>query len=164
MAGFLADVTIVVHFAALIYIGFGGFLAWRWPKTIFVHLFFAVWGVLVNVFPIPCPLTAAEDYFRGLQGLGPLPGGFNAYYIYDTLIPGNLLTLTAVIALTCFAVSYVGAFVLWRRRRAPGRGESPDHAGLDHAAADHTAADQGGAEHDGAEHDGAAAGPPARLG
>ncbi|HEY0453933.1 DUF2784 family protein, partial [Actinophytocola sp.] len=31
MAGFLADVTMVVHFAALLYIGLGGFLAWRWP-------------------------------------------------------------------------------------------------------------------------------------
>jgi len=126
MAGFLAGVTVVVHFLALIYIGFGGFLAWRWPKTIFVHLFFAAWGVVVNVFPVPCPLTTVEDYLRGLQGLGPLPGGFNDYYIYGTLIPDDLLTVTAIIALTCFVVSYVGTVVLWRRRRAQAR-----------AAADH---------------------------
>ena len=42
MAAFLADITVVVHFAALLYIGLGGFLAWVWPKTIFVHVFFAV--------------------------------------------------------------------------------------------------------------------------
>ncbi|OZM71408.1 hypothetical protein CFN78_19805 [Amycolatopsis antarctica] len=128
MAGFLAGVTVVVHFAALIYIGFGGFLAWRWPKAIIPHLFLAAWGVAVNVFPIPCPLTAAEDYFRGLQGLGPLPGGFNAYYIYGTLIPDHLLGLATVIALTCLVVSYAGAFVFWRRRRAGTTEDAPPPA------------------------------------
>jgi len=45
MAGFLAHATMVVHFIVLLYIGLGGFLAWRWPRTIFVHVFFALWGV-----------------------------------------------------------------------------------------------------------------------
>jgi hypothetical protein len=116
MAGFLADVTVVVHFAALLYIGLGGFLAWRWRKAIFVHVFFALWGVLVNVLPIPCPLTALEDYFRERQGLGPLPGGFNEYYIYDDLIPRSLLPVVAVGAIVLLIVSYAGVYT--RRRRA----------------------------------------------
>ncbi len=116
MAGLLADVTVVVHFAALLYIGLGGFLAWRWPKSIFVHVFFALWGVMVNVLPIPCPLTALEDYFREQQGLGPLPGGFNEYYIYGDLVPRPLLPVVAVGAVVLLIVSYVGVYV--RRRRA----------------------------------------------
>src|SRR5216117_1341578 len=96
MAGVLAVVTMVVHFAALLYIGLGGFLVWRWPKSIYVHVCFAAWGVIVNVFPVVCPLTAAEDYFRGLDGLGPLPGGFNEYYIYGEIIPRPLLPAVAV--------------------------------------------------------------------
>ncbi|NKQ55875.1 DUF2784 domain-containing protein [Amycolatopsis sp. K13G38] len=116
MARVLADVTVGVHILALLYIGLGGFLAWRWPKSIFVHIFFAVWGVAVNVFPIQCPLTALEDYFRSVQGLGPLPGGFNAYYIYGTIFPQSMLPLVAAAALAILVFSYVGAYHRWRHR------------------------------------------------
>jgi hypothetical protein len=115
MAAFLADVTVVVHFAALLYIGLGGFLAWRWPKSIFVHVFFALWGVAVNLLPLACPFTALEDHFRAQQGLGPLPGGFNEYYIYDVLIPRSLLPVVAVGAVVVLVVSYVGVYRRWRR-------------------------------------------------
>lgn len=118
MAGFLAHATMVVHFIALLYIGLGGFLAWRWPKAIFVHIFFAIWGIAINTVPgLPCPLTSAEDYLRGKQGLGPLPGGFNEYYIYDDLIPRGLLPAVAVLAVLTVVVSYVGAYRVWKRRR-----------------------------------------------
>jgi len=119
MAGFLADVTVGVHFAALLYIGLGGFLAWRWPKSIYVHVFFALWGVAVNVLPIPCPLTTLEDHLRAEQGLGPLPGGFNEYYIYDDLIPRSLLPVVAVGAVVLLIVSYVGVVRRWRRVPEP---------------------------------------------
>lgn len=117
MAGVLADVTVVVHFAALLYIGLGGFLAWVWPKSFFVHVFFAAWGVAVNTLPVLCPLTALEDHFRSQQGLGPLPGGFNEYYIYGHLIPRPLLPVVAVGAVILLIVSYVGVYVRWRQSR-----------------------------------------------
>ena len=125
MARILADVTVVVHLLALLFIGLGGFLAWRWPKVIFVHIFFAIWGVAVNVLPIPCPLTAAEDYFRHQQGLGDLPGGFNAYYLYDTVFPRTMLPLVGVIALIVVVFSYVGAYLHWRQR--DGGKDAPTH-------------------------------------
>lgn len=117
MAAFLADVTVVVHFTALVYIGLGGFVAWRWARTIFVHVFFAAWGIAVTVLPIVCPLTALEDYFRARQGLGPLPGGFNEYYIYDDLIPRELLPVVAGVAIAALIVSYVGVWMRWRRNQ-----------------------------------------------
>lgn len=117
MAEFLASATMVVHFVALLYIGLGGFLAWRWPKALFVHIFFVAWGVAVNVIPgLPCPLTTLEDHFRAQQGLGPLPGGFNEYYIYDDLIPRDLLLPFLVGAVTVLVISYVGAIKRLRRR------------------------------------------------
>lgn len=116
MAGFLAHATTALHILALLYIGFGGFLAWRWPKSIVVHIFFAAWGVAVNIFPLHCPLTALEDYFRAVQGLGPLPGGFNEYYLYDTVIPSALLPVLALTAIIVLGVSYVGAYLRWRQQ------------------------------------------------
>lgn len=115
MAGVLAAATMVAHFVALAYIGWGGFLAWRWPKTIFLHVFFAAWGVLVNVAPIPCPLTELENHFRRQQGLGDLPGGFNEHYIYGELFPAEMLPLVGVFAVVLLVVSYAGVYVRWRR-------------------------------------------------
>jgi hypothetical protein len=119
MAGFLADVTVVVHFAALIYAGIGGFMAWRWPRGVYVHLIWVFWAILINTMPsIPCPLTALEDFFREQQGLGPLPNGFNEYYIYDILIPRGWLPGVGVLVLVMWIVSYAGIYMRRRNRRA----------------------------------------------
>ncbi|MDQ3402997.1 MAG: DUF2784 domain-containing protein [Actinomycetota bacterium] len=118
MAGVFATATMVVHFIALLYIGFGGFLAWRWPKTIFLHVFFAAWGLVVNLLPLSCPLTALENSFRRRQGLGDLPGGFNEHYIYGVLFPDGYIHFVAVLAVVVFSVSYVGAYMLWRGRKS----------------------------------------------
>jgi uncharacterized membrane protein len=101
---------------ALLLIGFGGFVAWRWPKLIFVHVFAVAWGILVNVAPVPCPFTALENYFRHQQGLGDLPGGFNAYYLYGTVFPQSWLPAIGVVAIVVVVYSYVGVYHRWRHR------------------------------------------------
>lgn len=115
MAGVLADATMVAHFLALLYIGLGGFLAWWWPRSIVVHVFFAAWGALVNVAPLACPLTELENHFRGWQGLPDLEGGFNEHYIYGELFPESFLPVVGVGAVVLLVVSYVGAYARWRR-------------------------------------------------
>jgi hypothetical protein len=124
MAGLLADVTAGVHFIALLYIGLGGFLAWHWPRAIFVHAVFTILSVIVNVTSLPCPFTAVQDWFRGMQGLGPLPGGFNEYYIYDQIIPRPLLPVVAVGGIVLVIVSYVGAWKRWPRTQVQPSGSS----------------------------------------
>jgi hypothetical protein len=121
---FLADATMVLHFVALLYIGLGGFLAWRWRRTIYLHVFFAAWGVAINVLPIVCPLTALEDWFRAKQGLGPLPGGFNEYYIYGEIIPDVLLPVVGIGAIVVLVVSYVGVWKRWPRSPVRPSGSS----------------------------------------
>jgi Protein of Unknown function (DUF2784) len=124
MAGLLADVTAGVHFVALVYIGLGGFLAWRWPRAIYFHAAFTAASVIVNVTSLPCPFTAVQDWFRGMQGLGPLPGGFNEYYIYDHLIPRSLLPVVAFVGIVLVIVSYVGAWKRWPRNPVQPSGSS----------------------------------------
>lgn len=121
MAGVLAAATMVVHFIALLYIGLGGFLAWHWPKSISVHVFFAAWGVTVNVLPVTCPLTAIENHFRRQQGLWDLPGGFNEHYIIGVLFPEDYVQAVAIGALIVLVVSYVGAYARWHRLLVPAK-------------------------------------------
>lgn len=121
MYGVLANITAALHFLGLVYIVLGGFLAWRWPRAIFPHVPFALWGLLVITGVNPThPLTRLEDRFREAHGLGPLPGGFNEYYIYGTVIPRPLLPLAAVLAVLLVLVSYLGAYLRWRSARPPG--------------------------------------------
>jgi Protein of Unknown function (DUF2784) len=37
--------TVGTHFAYLVYLPSGGFLALRWPRTILLHLPTVVWGI-----------------------------------------------------------------------------------------------------------------------
>jgi hypothetical protein len=129
MLGFLTTLTTGVHFLALLYIGLGGFLAWFWPRAILVHIVFALWGVAVNVLPLSCPLTELEDHLRGLQGLGPLPGGFNEYYIYGTLFPHEALPVVGIGALALVVFSYLGAYLRWRARGGSTTSDASTMAG-----------------------------------
>jgi hypothetical protein len=78
MMGFrlLATLALVTHFAYLAYLVVGGFLAWRWPRTIWLHVGAAMWGVLVVAATLPCPLTWVEDWARLRGGEPALTKGF----------------------------------------------------------------------------------------
>lgn len=117
----LAYLTAGLHFLGLAYMVFGGFLAWRWPKSIFVHLPFAFWGLLVMLGVNPQhPLTWVENEFRIHAGLGPMPEGFNQYYIFGPMLPEHLEQNTMVIASILVLVSYGGALIAWLLTRRTG--------------------------------------------
>src|SRR5689334_18470490 len=40
----LATATMTFHFMFLAYLVTGGFIAWRWPRTIWLHLAVVLWG------------------------------------------------------------------------------------------------------------------------
>ncbi|GLZ37541.1 DUF2784 domain-containing protein [Actinokineospora sp. NBRC 105648] len=121
MFAVLAHATVFVHFVALLYIGLGGFLAWRWPRSIFLHLLFAAWGVIVNVTSAACPLTSLENFFRAKQGLGPLPGGFNEYYIFGEILPTGYIGLAVAVGVAALVTSYAGVYIQWRNRKSTSR-------------------------------------------
>jgi len=43
----LADGVAGIHYGYLAYLVSGGFIAWRWPRTIVTHVLAAAWGVVV---------------------------------------------------------------------------------------------------------------------
>jgi Protein of Unknown function (DUF2784) len=114
----LADVTMVVHFAFVVYVVVGGFLAWRWPRTIVAHALAASWGLLITAMSLRCPLTPVEDTFRRKAGGEGLPGGFVDNYIEGVLYPERYVDHVRVLLVLVVLLSWIGFVVRLRRRRA----------------------------------------------
>ncbi|MFC4853169.1 DUF2784 domain-containing protein [Actinophytocola glycyrrhizae] len=115
----LATAVMAVHFLVLAYIVLGGFLAWRWPRALLVHVPFLLWGLGIVFLGFVCPLTELENWLRGRDGD---PDGFIAEYLDGVLYPDGYLVVSRVLAAVVVVVSYVGAIVVWRRRGAAAPG------------------------------------------
>jgi len=122
----LTTLVLGVHFAYLAYVVVGGFLTWRWPRTIWAHLVAAAWGLAVVAVPLQCPLTWLEHWSRRRAGeVGPYPG-FIDRYIENVLYPERYTGLLQALAGALVVASYVGFLV--RQRRAVAT-VAPDTAG-----------------------------------
>src|SRR5919204_1688079 len=85
----LIGATVAVHYAVLVFLMFGGFLAWRWQRVLVPHMLVVGWGLLVIAAPVSCPLTALENFFRARIGRAPLDGGFIDTYVTGVLYPSQ---------------------------------------------------------------------------
>lgn len=119
----LATVILVTHFAYLAYVVVGGFLAWRWPRTIWVYLVAAAWGLVVVVAPLACPLTVAEDWSRRRAGEIGLTQGFVDRYIEGVLYPERYTRLLQVLVGLLVITSLVGFYLRHCRGAKPAATE-----------------------------------------
>ena len=113
----LADLTLVLHLAFVLFVVFGGLLALRWRRLAFIHVPIAIYGVVIEVVGFVCPLTPLEVWLRQRGGQAGYEGGFVEHYITAALYPAGL-TRGIQFALAGI-VLLVNAFVyaLWWRRR-----------------------------------------------
>ena len=101
-----------LHFAYLMYLPSGGFLALRWRRTFWLHLPTVCWGVGVVTRELPCPLTALEQWARTRAGMDPLPNnGFIGRYVAGVLYPANRTGTAQLLAFIAAAVSWVALFI-----------------------------------------------------
>ncbi len=114
----LVTVVLTLHFAFLAYLAVGGFLAWRWPRTIWLHLLTAVWGVLVVAASLTCPLTTLEHWARGRAGQAVSDAGFIDRYLAGVIYPEDQVWAARIILGLAVGVSWAGYAVVLRRRRA----------------------------------------------
>ncbi|AOW92734.1 hypothetical protein BFN03_08575 [Rhodococcus sp. WMMA185] len=119
--GALADVTAIVHLSFIVYVVLGGFLAWRWPRTIALHIAAATWGFTGLVFGIDCPLTHVESWARIHAGQSPLPStGFIAHYLTGVIYPQSFAGLIQTLVAVAVVASWIGYVALRiRGSRAP---------------------------------------------
>jgi len=117
----LVILTVGAHFAFLIYVASGGFLALRFRRTIWLHVPAVVWGVAVVVCHLPCPLTWLETWARTRAGMGSLPGsGFIGHYVAGVLYPVNDTGVAQALAFSAVVVSWIAyAVTTTGARRGP---------------------------------------------
>ena len=109
--------TVGTHFAYLVYLPSGGFLALRWPRTILLHVATVVWGIGVVRLHFPCPLTSLEQWARPRAEMDPLPaGGFIDRYAAGVLYPSGGTGVAQTIAFLAATVSWV-VFAFKRKRQ-----------------------------------------------
>ncbi len=118
----LAELVMVVHFAVLLFLVVGGFLAWRWPRVLYFHLAMATWGLLIVLFPLACPLTWLENELRAAAGRPQLANGFIDTYIDGVLYPDSAARLVQVLVAVVVLVSWTGYYLKRRDEQA-----SPTH-------------------------------------
>ncbi|BCQ10751.1 hypothetical protein JMUB5695_04210 [Mycobacterium heckeshornense] len=96
------------HFAYLVYVPSGGFLALRWPRTIWLHLAAVLWGVAVVRWAAPCPLTWLENVAREKAQMRRLgPGGFIDHYVEGVLYPADATRSLQLLAFSAAGVSWL---------------------------------------------------------
>ena len=112
-------VSVGAHLAYLFYVPSGGFLALRWPRTLWLHLASVSWGAAVVALALPCPLTSLEDWARARAGMMPLPAtGFVDRYIAGVLYPRGRTGIAQTLAFSAAATSWIA---LARKHRNPRR-------------------------------------------
>jgi hypothetical protein len=115
----LADATVLLHLAFVLFVVCGGLLVlWR-PLIAWIHVPAAVWGAWVEFSGWICPLTPLENWLRTQGGRTTYDSSFVDYYIVPTLYPASLTRETQLVfgglVVVVNAVAY--AIVLRRRSR-----------------------------------------------
>jgi hypothetical protein len=114
----LADGVIVLHFAFVVFVVFGGFLAcwlrWVW----WIHLAAVAYGAGIVFVGWSCPLTDLERALRDAGGETASPEGFVERFLEGLIYPGDLTPLMRVLAGCSIAVSW--AVLVWCRERRDG--------------------------------------------
>lgn len=106
-----------LHFAFLVFGVFGGFLAWRWPRLLWVQVIAAGWLFVVVAASLTCPLTWVEDRARERLGLPAHTGGFLDTYVEGVFYPHGYEWAAQLVVAVLVLGSWVGFLLLRRRQR-----------------------------------------------
>jgi len=107
----------LTHFAFVLFVVFGAFLAVRWRRVLWLHLPCAAWGAWIELTGGICPLTPLENQLRLRAGGSGYEGGFVDHYLMPILYPVGLTRPVQIALGTAVIVFNVAVYswILWRR-------------------------------------------------
>lgn len=114
----LADLVVALHFAFIVFVTLGGFLAHRWPRVAWLHAVALAWGTWILASGAICPLTPLENTLHHRAGGPGYEDGFMAHYLIPVIYPAGLTREAQwVLGVALLAINFVAYGTLWRRRR-----------------------------------------------
>ena len=106
-----ADLTLIVHFAFIIFVVFGVLLFIVSTKIIYVHVPALIWGIYLEFTHSVCPLTYLENWFLQKANLTTYSKGFIQNYLVPIVYPKNLTedlqTYLAIALIVANIITYV---------------------------------------------------------
>ena len=113
----LADLVVLLHVLFVVFVLFGGLLAAKWPRVLWIHGPALAWGCLVEFSGWMCPLTPLENWLRMQGGTSGYHGDFLSHWLLPLLYP-VFLTDRIQIILGTLVLALNGTIYawLWRRR------------------------------------------------
>lgn len=123
--GLLADAVVVLHLAFVAFAVGGGFLAWRWPRLLWLHVPALAWAAWIELSGGICPLTPLENALRHHAGEQGYAVGFIEHYLHPLLYPIGLTRETQwLLAAGLLAVNVLAyTVIIHRARRRRIRGD-----------------------------------------
>ena len=85
-----ANLTLIVHFAFILFVVFGALLFFVATKIIFIHFPALVWGSYIELTNSICPLTYLENWFLHKANLTTYSEGFIQNYLVTIVYPVSL--------------------------------------------------------------------------
>jgi hypothetical protein len=108
----LASVVLAIHLLWILWVIFGAFCTRGRPYLAAVHILSLIWGIVVELSPLPCPLTLAEQFFEQQAGVGTYRGAFLTHCL-DKLVYPDLPESALVVAGVAVCVINLGVYG-WR--------------------------------------------------
>ena len=90
MYGLLADLTVILHLAFVVFVLVGGLLVLRWRRLAWLHLPAVAWGTCIEFGGWICPLTPLENWLRLQGGEDSYSSDFIEHYVLTLLYPAGL--------------------------------------------------------------------------
>jgi hypothetical protein len=112
----LADFVLILHLMFVPFVLFGGLLALKWPRAIWLHLPAVAWGAFVEFSGWVCPLTPLENWLRKQGGNTGYNSDFIEHYVLPVLYPTGLTReIQIVLGVIVLAVNCAVYGWLWKR-------------------------------------------------
>jgi len=103
-----ANLTLIVHFAFILFVIFGALLFFITKKIIFIHIPAFIWGSYIELTNSICPLTYLENWFLNKANLTEYSEGFIQNYIVQIVYPVNLTKdLQIYLGLTLIVINII---------------------------------------------------------
>ena len=85
-----ANLTLIIHFAFILFVIFGALLFFITKKIIFIHIPAFIWGLYIELTNSICPLTYLENWLLNKANLTTYSEGFIQNYLVPIVYPVSL--------------------------------------------------------------------------